>query len=77
MKRQDTNCEKIFVIHISNKGFVAQHVKENSSNSLIIRQAANLWKWGEYSRHFTEDIQVDDKHYEERFNITNHQKNAY
>ena len=61
MERQTTDLEKIFVTHTSNKGFVSQQIKKNSSNSLLIMTKSQFMKM--FSRHFIkEDIQMASEH---------------
>ena len=53
MNRQAKDLEKILAIHISNKGFVSQVIKEKSYNSIIRRQASQFTKmWEMFTRHF-------------------------
>ena len=61
MERQTTDLEKIFVTHTSNKGFVSQQIKKNSSNSLLIMTKSQFMKM--FSRYFIkEDIQMASEH---------------
>lgn len=60
MERQETDCEKIYVKHVSDKGAASRMCKEPST---LVQKNSSINRWAKcLNRHLTKYMQFSNKH---------------